>query len=74
MIKNSKLKIKKIFPSLNPGDCLIHHSLAVHGSNKNYSNNSRKELLSNLLIFTQKLIKLEKVKYEKLLIKQIKKN
>ena len=33
-------KTKKSYPSLNPGDCLIHHSLVVHGSNKNYSNNS----------------------------------
>lgn len=31
----------KIYPSLQPGDCLIHHSLVVHGSLKNNSNLSR---------------------------------
>lgn len=33
---------KKITPSLKAGDCLIHHSLIVHGSNANTSSFSRK--------------------------------
>ena len=35
---------KKIFPSLNVGDCLIHNCLVVHGSNKNLTKNSRSGL------------------------------
>ena len=72
--KNSKLKkLRKSFPSLNPGDCLIHHSLAVHGSNKNYSNNSRKGITFQFVNFYSKIDKIRKAKYEKSLIKQIKK-
>jgi phytanoyl-CoA hydroxylase len=33
---------KKITPALKAGDCLIHHSLIVHGSNANTSANSRR--------------------------------
>ena len=36
-----KLKYKKIFPSLKPGDCLIHHPQIVHGSERNISNIDR---------------------------------
>jgi len=32
---------KKITPNLNPGDCIVHSSLIVHGSNKNLSKTSR---------------------------------
>ncbi len=72
--KNSKLKkLRKSYPSLNPGDCLIHHSLAVHGSNKNYSNNSRKGITFQFVNFYSKIDKIRKAKYEKSLIKQIKK-
>lgn len=39
IIKN--LKFKKIFPKLNPGDCLIHHPEVIHGSLKNNSNTDR---------------------------------
>jgi phytanoyl-CoA hydroxylase len=35
-------KFKISYPELNPGDALIHHSLVVHGSSKNISNNSRR--------------------------------
>ncbi len=31
----------KVYPSLKPGDCLIHHSLIAHGSLSNTSNSSR---------------------------------
>ncbi len=34
-------KFKKITPKLNPGDCLIHHCLVVHGSTINKTLNSR---------------------------------
>ena len=32
---------QKIIPNLQPGDCIIHNVLVVHGSEKNTSNNSR---------------------------------
>lgn len=32
---------KKYTPDLKPGDCIIHHSLVVHGSQKNLSKNPR---------------------------------
>ena len=32
---------KKITPTLNPGDCIVHNSLIIHGSDKNISKNSR---------------------------------
>jgi len=35
-------KFKISYPELLPGDALIHHSLAVHGSSKNISKNSRR--------------------------------
>ena len=36
-----KMKYKKFFPNLNPGDCIIHHCEVAHGSNKNISNLDR---------------------------------
>ncbi len=38
---NSMSLFKKDIPSLNAGDCLIHNSLIVHGSNRNFSSRSR---------------------------------
>lgn len=71
--KNIKLKkLKKSLPRLNPGDCLVHHSLVVHGSNKNYSNNSRKGITFQFVNFSSKTDFKRKNKYEKSLMKQIK--
>ncbi len=39
IIKN--LKFKKKFPTLNIGDCVIHHSEIIHGSKANLSNKDR---------------------------------
>ena len=36
-----KMRYKKFFPSLQPGDCIIHHCEVAHGSNKNISNLDR---------------------------------
>ena len=70
--KNLKLKkLKKSYPSLNPGDCLIHHSLMVHGSNKNHSSNSRKGITFQFVNFYSKVDTIRKKKYEKSLKKQI---
>ena len=37
----NKLTFKKIFPKLKKGDCLIHDSEIIHGSEKNYSDENR---------------------------------
>tara|TARA_B100000900_G_scaffold331896_1_gene292671 strand:+ start:1112 stop:1855 length:744 start_codon:yes stop_codon:yes gene_type:complete len=36
-----KIKLKKISPNLNPGDCIVHHCTVMHGSNKNTSQRNR---------------------------------
>ena len=36
-----KIKLKKFFPHLKIGDCIIHHLEVVHGSNPNKSNKDR---------------------------------
>lgn len=36
-----KIKYKKKYPSLKPGDCIIHHPEVIHGSAKNLSNRDR---------------------------------
>ena len=36
-----KLNFTKIFPSLNVGDCIIHHPNVIHGSKENLSKNDR---------------------------------
>ena len=70
--KNLKLKkLKKSYPSLNPGDCLVHHSLVVHGSHKNHSNYSRKGITFQFVNFYSKIDIIRKTKYERSLKKQI---
>ena len=73
MIKSfKKLKKCKISqPSLNPGDCIIHHCEVVHGSNKNVSNMSRKGFTFQFVDYFSKLDLKRKRKYEKSLFKQI---
>ena len=55
VIKN--LKFKKIFPKLNPGDCLIHHPEVIHGSYKNMSNTDRIGFVVSYASTTHKLDK-----------------
>lgn len=65
-------RFKKIYTNLHPGDALIHHSLIIHGSERNKSGNSRRGLT---LQFRGKnsFIDLKKRKnYEKELKQQIK--
>ena len=57
---------------LNPGDCLVHHCLTVHGSNKNRSNFSRKGFTFQFKNFNSKYDETRKKKYENSLIKQLK--
>tara|TARA_B100001029_G_C14917009_1_gene369802 strand:+ start:79 stop:306 length:228 start_codon:yes stop_codon:yes gene_type:complete len=69
-----KLKhLKKIFPTLNVGDCLVHDSLVVHGSNKNISNCSRKGLTFQFIDKFFKIDKKRKAKYLQSLKNQINK-
>lgn len=69
---NKKLqKLKKTFPKLKSGDCLIHDSLVVHGSNKNVSNFSRKGFTFQFIDYFSKIDKKRKEKYMKSLKNQI---
>jgi len=36
-----KIKLKKSYPNLLPGDCIFHHCEVVHGSSQNKSNKDR---------------------------------
>jgi ectoine hydroxylase-related dioxygenase (phytanoyl-CoA dioxygenase family) len=42
-----KIKLKKIYPNLNAGDCIVHHPEVIHGSNKNLSKFDRIGLVSS---------------------------
>jgi phytanoyl-CoA hydroxylase len=55
---------KKKLPILKKGDCLIHHSLVVHGSNKNTSSFARRGLTIRYIGTKAKIDKLKKKKYE----------
>jgi|TARA_B110000116_G_C16629902_1_gene487786 phytanoyl-CoA hydroxylase len=71
-IKNkSKLKkLKMITPKLKSGDCIVHNAMIVHGSNKNFSTNSRRGITVRYIAKYSKIIKVLKENYEKNLIKQ----
>lgn len=54
-----KLKFKRIFPSIEKGDCLLHHPNTIHGSLKNRSNLDR---IGMTISFTSKNAKIDKYK------------
>ena len=56
---------KKIIPNIRKGDCLIHHSLVVHGSNKNLSSFARRGLTIRYIGKKSHIDKLKKKNYEK---------
>ena len=64
-------KCKKSIPNLNPGDCIIHNSLVVHGSQKNNSNTSRRGITVRFIPYGSKILNKQKKNYEKSLMKQI---
>ena len=66
-------KYKVFFPKLKSGDCLIHHSKIVHGSNENKSNKDRKGLTVRFKAKTDKRVKSKHLKYLRDLREQIKK-
>ena len=65
-------KFKKFYPKLQPGDCLIHNVMVVHGSEANNSKYPRKGVTLRFIPKNSKFNKLQKIKYEKSLKKQIK--
>ena len=72
VIGNLKLlkKYKKVYPKLNIGDILIHHSMIAHGSNKNISNKDRKGLTFQFINSKSKLDLIRMKRYKKSLNNQ----
>ena len=68
---NELKKFKKVYPKLKPGDCLIHNTMVVHGSEPNKSNFPRKGITLRYIPKKSKFNKLQKKKYEESLKKQI---
>ena len=67
------LKIfKKYSPSLNPGDCIIHNSYVIHGSDKNVSTRPRVGWTLRFKAKDNKIDPVRKEQYEKELVFQIK--
>ena len=63
-------KYKKVYPQLNVGDILIHHSMIAHGSNKNTSNKDRKGLTFQFVSSKSKLDLIKMRRYKKSLNNQ----
>ncbi len=70
-IKKFKNKFKLKTFSLNPGDCLIHHSQIIHGSKKNLSNHSRRGFTVQVITAKSKVHKQRFQRYQASLKKQI---
>ena len=68
IVKN--LSHKKLYPTLKPGDCIIHHCEVAHGSNKNLSNLDR---VGVVISYKAKGAKVDKVGWNKYQ-NQLKKN
>ena len=64
---------KKKYPKLNPGDCLIHSSMVVHGSDRNNSNLPRRGLTLRFIARSDPFDKERAKQYRKDLKKNIKK-
>jgi len=67
-----KIRLKKIYPNLRLGDCLIHHSEVIHGSGLNKSNHDRVGLVIGYKSINAKTNKKGIKKYKKILKKSIK--
>ena len=66
-----KIKLKKVFPHLKTGDCIIHHSEIVHGSNSNKSNKDRIGLVIGYKGISAKVDRAKLEKHKKLVKKNI---
>ena len=72
-VKNLKMlkRFRKVYPKLNPGDCLIHNTMVAHGSEPNKSNSPRKGITLRYVPKKSKFNKSHKNKYLQSLKKQI---
>ena len=57
-----KIKLKKSYPKLNPGDSIIHHCEVLHGSNLNKSNKDR---IGLVISYKAKSAKIDKIRLKK---------
>ncbi len=64
-------KYKKKIPNLGKGDCMIHHSMIVHGSGINKSSKSRKGLTVRFKAKSSRIDKVRQKTYWKSLKKQV---
>tara|TARA_Y200000002_G_scaffold374844_1_gene376208 strand:- start:367 stop:1116 length:750 start_codon:yes stop_codon:yes gene_type:complete len=63
--------VRRCFVSLEPGDCLVHHCLVVHGSEKNRSTMDRKGFVMQFVSSTDTVDQNKLYNYRKSLEKQI---
>ena len=72
-VKNLKRlkRFSKVYPKLNPGDCLIHNTMVAHGSEPNKSNLPRRGITLRYIPKSSKFNKSHKNKYLQSLKKQI---
>ena len=67
-----KINLKKTYPKLNIGDCIIHHCEVLHGSSVNKSNKDRIGLVISYKGQSAKINKIKIKKYKNLLKKNLK--
>ncbi len=67
-----KIKLKKVYPALKKGDCLIHHCEIIHGSNSNKSNKDRIGLVISYKSLKASIDKTKLALYKKIVEKNIK--
>lgn len=76
MIKNKEIgnfKLKKFYPNLKKGDCLLHHCQVIHGSDQNLSKHDRIGIAISFKNKNSKIDVNKQKKYEKELQKNLKK-
>jgi len=69
--KLKKIKLKRFYPNLRIGDCIIHHSEVIHGSGPNKSNKDRIGLVIGYKSTEAKINKKKLANYKKNLKKNI---
>lgn len=69
--KLKTIKLKKFYPKLNEGDCILHHSEVIHGSSPNKSNKDRVGLVIGYKNIKAKLNKKRFNKHKKIVTKNI---
>ena len=69
--KRDLQRFRKVYPKLNPGNCLIHNTMVAHGSEPNKSNLPRRGITLRYIPKSSKFNKSHKNKYLQSLKKQI---